>query len=288
MHSEDATERQGGKRDQADFRIANVCDGIELLKAQYFRQTFSKHIHEGYTIGVIEQGAQQFYRSGANHIADENSIILVNADQVHTGQSATSYGWAYRAIYPLPEQFAAVCQEVFESRDGKPYFPEAVIRDPELAAQLRLLMTSLENTGERLLNETLLYAVMTRLVMRHSRTRHSFKRTPNSSHALDLVKSFLDDHPEADVSLESLARTSGLSPFHLTRQFKQRFGIPPHAYQIQARLRLAKSLLKKGERPAQVAVDCGFHDQSHLTHHFKRALGITPGQFARHSRNLQF
>ncbi len=116
MHKEDTRERQGGQRDQADFRIANVCDGIELLKAQYFRQTFSKHIHEGYTIGVIEQGAQQFYRSGVNHIADENSIILVNADQVHTGQSATSYGWAYRAIYPLPEQFATVCQDVFENR----------------------------------------------------------------------------------------------------------------------------------------------------------------------------
>ncbi len=64
-------------------------------------------------MGVIERGAQSFYRTaGGNHIAPQDSIILVNADEVHTGHSAVEGGWAYKAMYPLPEQFATVAKEI--------------------------------------------------------------------------------------------------------------------------------------------------------------------------------
>ena len=71
--------------EKADFKIANAFDGIEIINAAYKAQAFSRHVHEAYTIGVIEQGAQRFYRSGDVHIAETDSIILVNADDVHTG-----------------------------------------------------------------------------------------------------------------------------------------------------------------------------------------------------------
>lgn len=274
-------------QDNADYTTAGVLGGLELLSAQYYRQNFAKHTHEGYTVAVIEHGAQRFYRSGGQHLANQHSIILVNADDVHTGQSATDYGWAYRAMYPTPEQFQTVCADLFEGRDGIPYFPQAVVHDPELATQLRLVFGQLRHSQDRLLNETLLYSVMTRLVLRHSRSRHAFRQDATPHRALNLVKEYLDDFPAAESSLEDLARLANLSPFYLVRQFKRHFGLPPHAYQIQARLRLARKLLRQGIGPAQVAVDCGFHDQSHLTTHFKRAMGAPPGQYARQRNLLQ-
>lgn len=63
-------------------------------------------------MGVIERSAQSFYRISGNHIAPQDSIILVNADEVHTGHSAVEGGWAYKAMYPLPEQFATVAKEI--------------------------------------------------------------------------------------------------------------------------------------------------------------------------------
>lgn len=274
-------------KDKADYSTAKVLGGLELLSAQYYRQNFAKHTHEGYTVAVIERGAQRFYRTGGQHLANQDSIILVNADDVHTGQSATDYGWAYRAMYPTPEQFQAVCADLFAGRDGIPYFPQAVVRDPELAAQMRLVFGQFRSSQDRLLNETLLYSVMTRLVLRHSRSRHQFRQETTPNRALNLVKEYLDDYPAADVSLEDLARLANLSAYYLVRQFKRHFGLPPHAYQIQARLRLARQLLQRGESPATVAVDCGFHDQSHLTTHFKRAMGVPPGQYARQRNLLQ-
>ena len=54
----------------------------------------------------------------------------------------------------------------------------------------------------------------------------------------------------------------------------------PHAYQTQLRVRHAKSLLQARLPIALVATEAGFYDQAHLTRHFKRIVGVTPGRYA--------
>ncbi len=267
----------------ATFKIAQELGGLELLDAKYEKQNFSRHSHEGYTIGVIEKGAQQFFRTGGNHIAPQNSIILVNADEVHNGHSATEGGWEYKAMYPVPEQFQTLGQELGSPSIALPYFPQPVVYDPELASQLRLVFETLEKSDNRLLRETLVYGTLIKLASKHSTHRAPLKESTKAQRQLQLVKEFLEDFPQTDVSLEELAKLAGLSPFHLLREFQKQFGFPPHAYQIQQRLRMAKKLLKQGLRISDVAQECGFHDQSHLHRHFKKAMGVTPGQYLRFS-----
>ncbi|HBC3384356.1 AraC family transcriptional regulator [Vibrio parahaemolyticus] len=267
----------------ATFKIAQELGGLELLDAKYEKQNFSRHSHEGYTIGVIEKGAQQFFRTGGNHIAPQNSIILVNADEVHNGHSATEGGWEYKAMYPVPEQFQTLGQELGSPNISLPYFPQPVVHDPELASQLRLVFETLEKSDNRLLRETLVYGTLIKLASKHSTHRAPLKESTKAQRQLQLVKEFLEDFPQTDVSLEELAKLAGLSPFHLLREFQKQFGFPPHAYQIQQRLRMAKKLLKQGQSISDVAQECGFHDQSHLHRHFKKAMGVTPGQYLRFS-----
>ncbi|MDV5167401.1 AraC family transcriptional regulator [Photobacterium rosenbergii] len=265
-------------KEDASFSIADELGGLELLQAKYKRQNFSRHSHEGYTIGVIEKGAQRFYRTGGNHVAPKDHIILVNADEVHTGHAATEGGWEYRAMYPLPEQFAAMTEGI-GPHPSVPYFPEPVVHDPEVAQQLRLVFSTLENSDNRLLRETLVYGALVKLMARHSKTRSEFEPRTRGQKQVLLVKTFLDDFPQADVSLEELASLAGYSPYYLVRAFQKEFGLPPHAYQIQSRLRYARKLLKSGHSISDAAQEAGFHDQSHFHRHFKRAMGITPKQF---------
>lgn len=269
-------------KESAKFQVADELGGIELLDAKYETQTFSRHSHEGYTVGVIERGAQSFYRTGANHIAPQDTIILVNADEMHTGHSAAEGGWAYKAMYPLPDQFQTIARELGNGCYGTPYFPDAVVNDPELAHQFRLVFSTLEESDNRLLRETLVYASLVKLMARHGKTPPKPVEIPKAQQQLILVKEFLDDFPQADVSLEELAKLAGISPFHLVRTFQKQFGFPPHAYQIQARLRYARRLLKAGHSISDTAHECGFHDQSHLHRHFKKAMGITPKQYIQH------
>lgn len=266
-------------KEQASFSIANAFDGVEIVNADFKSQTFSKHVHESYTVGVIEHGAQRFYRSGNTHVANTNSIILVNADDVHTGESATPDGWKYRAMYPLVEHFESISYDLYDDKSFAPYFDSAVINDPKLAAQLRLLFYQVDANASKLLTETIIYSVMMRLVLGHSTLRNTPNDLSGSQRKLISAKEYLDSYPEDDVSLTQLASIAGLSQYHFIRQFKKAFGLAPHSYQIQVKLKKAKALLKIGIKPAMVAIDCGFHDQSHFNRHFKKALGTTPSKF---------
>lgn len=96
--------------------------------------------------------------------------------------------------------------------------------------------------------------------------------------AVDLMRAHLDE----SLPLEQLAEAAGLSPFHFARQFKLATGHPPHEYLIRLRVDRAQELLRTNGRAwsmAAVATECGFSDQSHLARHFKRVLGLTPGEF---------
>jgi AraC-like DNA-binding protein len=83
------------------------------------------------------------------------------------------------------------------------------------------------------------------------------------------------------VPLADLTNETGLNRFQVLRAFKRQFGLAPHKYQLRVRLGLAQKALRAGGLPADVAADLGFVDQSHLTRHFKRFVGMTPAEYAR-------
>ena len=86
---------------------------------------------------------------------------------------------------------------------------------------------------------------------------------------------------EQPPSLDDLAKAAGLSPFHFLRSFARATGLTPHAFQVQARLHLARRLILAGHPLAAVASEAGFADQSHLTRLFTRSYGTSPGAYGR-------
>jgi AraC family transcriptional regulator len=95
------------------------------------------------------------------------------------------------------------------------------------------------------------------------------------------VVEYIEEHLDGCPSLEQLAAVARLSPYHFARQFKAATGLPPHRYVIMRRVERAKHLLQAGTdlSLAEVAACAGFSDQSQFSRHFKRLLGVTPGQF---------
>ena len=84
------------------------------------------------------------------------------------------------------------------------------------------------------------------------------------------------------LGLEEIAEFVGLSPFHFARQFKAATGHPPHEYLVRLRVDRAQDLMShvgKDWTMAAIAHESGFADQSHMSRHFKRVLGVTPGEF---------
>jgi len=82
------------------------------------------------------------------------------------------------------------------------------------------------------------------------------------------------------VTVETMARSAGLTKFHFSRQFKQSMGMSPSRYLMKQRAELAKNLLLEPSLSiADVARKAGFSDQSHLTLNFRMHFGITPKKF---------
>ncbi len=101
------------------------------------------------------------------------------------------------------------------------------------------------------------------------------------------VREWLDEKPGGRVDLYALAEETGRSRYQVLRAFKRRYGLPPHAYHLCVRIAQSQRLLASGQSPAQVAVAAGFVDQSHFSKHFKRLVGVTPAQYARHPGTLK-
>jgi AraC-like DNA-binding protein len=95
------------------------------------------------------------------------------------------------------------------------------------------------------------------------------------------IRERLEQDPADSLDLDALAGEFGLSRFGSLRAFKREYGVPPHAFRMSMRLGLARSSLRGGLKPADVAAKYGFFDQSHLTRHFKHRFGITPGEYFR-------
>ncbi len=73
---------------------------------------------------------------------------------------------------------------------------------------------------------------------------------------------------------------TGLDRFALARHFRAAFATSPHRYLLMRRLQRARAMIGSGDGLAEVAAATGFADQSHLNRHFKKAYGMTPGQWA--------
>jgi AraC-like DNA-binding protein len=122
--------------------------------------------------------------------------------------------------------------------------------------------------------------VISRILMRYGRIS-ARDRPARENRAVSVAKDYLAANVCQNVDLATLAGIAGLSRTYLIRAFKKETGLPPHAFLIDRRVRLARKLLLDGEAPVTVAAAAGFADQAHMTRAFKARIGTTPGQFAR-------
>jgi AraC family transcriptional regulator len=93
------------------------------------------------------------------------------------------------------------------------------------------------------------------------------------------VRDRLREEPHRVDRMGDLARDADVHPGHLVRAFRLHFGCSPGHYHRLARLERARRMVVHSREPlAAVAYACGFADQAHMTRHFRRWLGETPGR----------
>jgi AraC family transcriptional regulator len=142
--------------------------------------------------------------------------------------------------------------------------------------------------GDRLAAESLANFLAVHLIRNASAPRPPARRADGAlPHGkLRAVVEYVEEHLDAGLTLKQMAAAAHLSVYHFARQFKAATGLPPHEYVIVRHVERARQLLQAGTdlSLAEVAACTGFSDQSQLCHHFKRLVGVTPGQFGMPAR----
>lgn len=97
-----------------------------------------------------------------------------------------------------------------------------------------------------------------------------------------LSKDMIDANLDGELRLSDLAAACGLSVHHFARAFRKSTTLPPHRWLLRRRIERAQHLLLTTRRPvAEIALDSGFHDQSHFTNSFTRQVGAPPAAWRR-------
>lgn len=260
--------------------------GVDLLRARYVDHVYTRHTHEGYAIGVLLDGVEEFWYHGGLHRARAGAVVFVNPDEVHDGHAGTPEGWAYRMTYPDIPVIADIAAELGGPR-GMVSFPDAVVYDPDTHAAFVAAHRAAEQGADSLAATSLLRVAYGRLLRAHALPGAERRRRSTSKRAVAAARDTLHVRAADPPTLEELAAGVGMSPFALLRAFRGELGLPPHAYLNQLRVRRAKRLLDAGRPPADVAAHVGFADQAHLSRHFKRIYGVPPGAYRRERKNVQ-
>jgi len=264
------------EQDRASFRHLPGILGVELYRAHITRYAFEPHTHEAFGIGTIDRGAERFRYRGELHLAPVDSLVLMNPDELHTGESASEGGWQYRMIYLEPQRLAALTGE------SGWWFDRAVRHHPQDARSLSQILANLWQSDDALEREGLLLSLCD-LLRPHARTA----RPPeaHSRHRFDTVRDYLRDNLAERITLTDLASLMSLSPWHFQRQFKAQYHVTPHQMLMAFRLFQARQLLIEGMLPADVAAAVGLTDQAHLTRSFSGRYGITPARYQKQVRH---
>jgi AraC family transcriptional regulator len=185
----------------------------------------------------------------------------------------------FSVIAICPTLLNQTTQELMQRE--KELIPQFSIDDPVIQ-QLALALKTEIRTGcmsGSLYGESLGTALAARLVQNYAVSKPSLEFKANSlpQSQLEQVIDYMKANLTQDLSILDLATLISMSESHFSRSFKQSVGITPYQYLMQQRVERAKQLLKQQAISiSNIALDCGFANQTHLTKVFRQMTGVTP------------
>ncbi|MCK7622305.1 AraC family transcriptional regulator [Streptomyces sp. RS10V-4] len=259
-------------RQQVSAWRPRVPGVVEVFHAHFTAHAYPLHVHAVWTLLIVDDGAVRYDLDRHERGTPHDTVSLLPPHVPHNGSPATAHGFRKRVLY------------LDRSQLDESYIGPAVdgpdLADPLLRRRVGQLHTALAHPGDELEAESRL-ALIGEQLRAHLRPRLAPgpRRAPRGlAHAL---RELLDARLRQGVTLDEAAGLLHAHPTHLVRAFSAAFGIAPHQYLTARRVERARGLLLDGRPPTAVAAEAGFYDQPHLTRHFTRLVGVTPGRYAR-------
>jgi AraC-like DNA-binding protein len=242
----------------------------EVFHARFVDHVYPPHTHEAWTVFLVDEGAVRYDLETKHRGVAGRRVTLLPPHVVHDGRAANAVGYRKRVLYldaeVLPERLIGASVDRPDTED------------PSIVDSVARVHRAVEERSDPLEIESAL-AIAAERLLHHLGARGTAGPVRPSNEIAGELRELLDEHRFDRITLADAGRTLHAPPGHLVRSFTRAFGIAPHRYVIGRRIDAARALLLEGEPIADIAVAVGFHDQAHLTRHFRRHVGTTPGRF---------
>jgi len=236
---------------------------------------YKPHMHKSFSIGAINCGKVIYHVNGQRGLLMPGTLALINPELMHACNPVKETIRSYHMLYLSTKWCLKLQQSLWQT---KTFIPVNTIslKDGRLYSQYINLMETMKGKKDALEKEELL-AELVEAVFKRACTETGKQSNP----ALDIkaIKLQLSTKLDQELTLSQLSKDLHANPYTLLRQFKRATGITPHAYRINFRIELARHLLRQGMEISQVALSCGFFDQSHFHRHFKAMTTVTPKEY---------
>ncbi|MBP6071158.1 MAG: AraC family transcriptional regulator [Aeromonas sp.] len=235
---------------------------------------YDKHSHAHFSIGAITGGHSHYLNQRSLQEVGPGSLVLMNPEEVHACNPIADQPWSYLMFYLDTDWLRSQQEEAGLGGEFRP-FDMTASRDPLLYQGLQHLHHQLVQAPDPLAREVACHLFSRQLLARLTPARWDDRPPQHLQRAAELMQ----DDSASPLSLSQLSAVAGLTPSHFVRAFSQHYGMTPHAYLLDRRIRHARTLLKQGQPLAEVALASGFADQAHFQRQFKRRVAATPGQY---------
>lgn len=243
----------------------------------------------GFAIGISTLAGHSrriFHEHHATtHVFEENALYIRNLAEAYKADLNGAFDMLLLEISP-----ASLCKIADEADfSGVSMLrAETASVDPVLSNLVRALIPALERPAEasRLFVDQLATAIGTHLVQQYggkAPVSPIRSRKLSRSHEV-LAKNLLLENLDGQVSILDVSRACNLSRGYFIRAFRETTGVTPYQWLVNERIARARELLKGSDIPlSEVAIACGFSDQSHFTRVFTSVVGTTPGHWRRNA-----
>ncbi len=252
---------------------------LPFIECRYSKNSgkhYKPHIHSTFSIGAIDVGEVLYSVNNHEAYLSANSLAIINPDTLHKCNPLQKLQRSYYMLY-LDTSWCLKIQQSFI--DTQTFIPsnKILIQDAQIYDEYIKTMIFFMQEGFLLEKEQMMITLVEKILRKTVDLKTSTCK--QTSLHVKSIKDILSKGLDEDITLASIAKKLSLNPYTLLRNFKDEVGITPHAFRMNRRIELAKKLFQENKNISEVALECGFFDQSHLHRHFKAITTVRPKEY---------
>ena len=237
---------------------------------------------QSYLCFMVEDGEGELVYEGKKYELKTGDVVFIDCRKAYshsTGMNPNAGLWSLRWCHfygpSMPAIYAKYCERgglpVIRGADVSQY--AAILTDIYTLASSSDYIRDMRINGK--LNDLLT------LLMESSWHREAHTNAPKKME-ISRVKSFLDEHYEEKLSLESVASHFFIDKHYLARLFKEQYGVTLVTYLQQVRITHAKRMLRFTDKSIEeIGLECGIGELNYFSRVFKKLEGVSPSEFRR-------